>query len=598
MRTKNYIVSDLRPIRDVENSFFQAHYCVYEFGLTHKSVNVANFIDKNKEELQQLWNFSEKKYNSYVDILGERLNNLHKTNYSKEFWQRVFSTSLLHHITLVHQFYNYVKKNFDSNVHSCEILNEKSYKISNSYDELRDFLSGSSIGQEQLFSIYINLFYKNRYSEFSFFEKDLKEDISYDFNKYFKLKNYSYERILKKMNNLVSTLFLSKSKRVKVGLMGCYFHPDYFKILQERSFGKIQIIPIPTLNSSKYVDFLSRDLISKIDDNMDNFDKFFFHSLKYLMPKHLIENFKGTIKRFDIILRNYKNISYILSEAWTSSSSINLFRAIAFEKNDIKTYYNEHNCILHPFVGNYVKFQSKLIDKYLTLGWKTTEQKFISLSSLFNFTHTKKDKKYDILYVSNPALYQYSFYSSSSCHSGAGAVKQLEFVKKFFFNIKPNILKKISYRSYPKDYNYKRLQYDKEKFLESYLKHVSFVSSLKFKGESCKEQMAASSLVIVDFLSTSYLEALKMNIPLICFCDKNSMYLDDKYLNFFDDLIQAKIVHTTPESAAEHLKDIHENPLKWWNMIKTQDLKKRWLNKNFGNPDDMVGYLLKLSKQN
>ena len=59
MKTKKYVVSDLKPIKDVESSFFQAQHYAYEFGLTHKSVNVANFIDETKEELQQLWNFSE-----------------------------------------------------------------------------------------------------------------------------------------------------------------------------------------------------------------------------------------------------------------------------------------------------------------------------------------------------------------------------------------------------------------------------------------------------------------------------------------------------------------------------------------------------------
>ena len=124
------------------------------------------------------------------------------------------------------------------------------------------------------------------------------------------------------------------------------------------------------------------------------------------------------------------------------------------------------------------------------------------------------------------------------------------------------------------------------------------MSSYKFKGETNKDQMASSSIVIIDFLSTSYLESLKMNIPTICFLDSESMYLSKKYYNFFNELVEAKIVHTTPESAAKHLIDVYENPSEWWNMSKTQDLKNRWLNKNFGNPDDMVEYLVKLSKLN
>lgn len=173
----------------------------------------------------------------------------------------------------------------------------------------------------------------------------------------------------------------------------------------------------------------------------------------------------------------------------------------------------------------------------------------------------------------------------------------MKFVSNFFKFIPIYILKKISYRAYPKDYFINVHQYNKELFLKYYLKEVKMLSAFKYKGETCKEQMASSSLIIIDDIGTSKLEALTMNIPTICFCDTNR-YLNNTYLNFFDELIEAKIVHTTPQSAAEHLIDVHENPLKWWNSSKTQDLKNRWLNKNFGNPNDMIEYLLKLSKKN
>ena len=75
----------------------------------------------------------------------------------------------------------------------------------------------------------------------------------------------------------------------------------------------------------------------------------------------------------------------------------------------------------------------------------------------------------------------------------------------------------MSYRAYPSDYQISGLRFHKEDLLSEYLSDVNFVNSSKFKGETCKEQMLSSKIVVIDFLSTSYLEALHMNIPVICF---------------------------------------------------------------------------------
>ena len=315
------------------------------------------------------------------------------------------------------------------------------------------------------------------------------------------------------------------------------------------------------------------------------------------MPKYLIEGFTSSIKYLNNELKKYEDLKFIVSESWLSSSSINLFRALAYEKSNIKTLYNEHNCIFHPYEGDLVKIQSDLVDKYLTLGWDNKNTKFLKLASLFSFKTPSLSKKYKILYVSYPAENRKTYYSSSYNNEGAGAIKHLDFVKNFFKIIPSSILNNFYYRSYPKDYFILGMRYDKELILQHYLKHTKILPSFKTKGVSCKEQMGASSLVIIDDLSTAYLEALKSNIPTICFWDPDSMYLKNEFQNFFDDLIEAKIIHTTPLSAAEHLKHVHENPSEWWNNIKTQELKDRWLKRNFGDPKIMLDYLISLTQK-
>ncbi|MDA7704710.1 LIC12162 family protein [Candidatus Pelagibacter sp.] len=593
----NYVVSNLRTIKNVEKSFFHAQYCAYKYGLDIESNNVAKFLDYNKEQVQSFWDYTEIKYLKYLNIIGSRLNNLHCTNYSNIFWKRVFSLDLLRFISGMHQFYIYASKNFDLKKHTCSILSEKSYKIVDDFYEQRELLNSSCFGQEQLLSLYLKCFYPNTFPEFEWENNNSKinSNIKLNIKKYFNIKNYTKTKIVKKFYQYSDNIKYSDSK-ASVGIMGSFFDKLYFQVLKEKSSGKIKNILIPNLSYEKNVDFEMRTQLSQITPDMDDFDKFFFFSLKFLIPKYLVENFTGSIKNIKQHLEKFKNLKFLISEAWMGSSSINLFRSFAYEKQGVQTFHNEHNCIFHPYVGNLVNIKAQLVDKYLTFGWDNEDPKFVKLASLFPFTKEIKKKKFDILYISNPARYRRTFYSSSYGHSGDGAIKQLKFVSTFFKKLSPELLKKISYREYPKDYSYQSLSYDKELILKDDLKDIKKLSSYRFQGETCKDQMASSSIVIIDFLSTSYLESLKMNIPTICFLDSESMFLSNKYSNFFKDLLEAKIIHLTPMSASEHLKKIHSNPLQWWNSPNTQNLKNHWLNNNFGNPDTMVKYLLELSE--
>ena len=64
-----------------------------------------------------------------------------------------------------------------------------------------------------------------------------------------------------------------------------------------------------------------------------------------LTPKILLESFKSNHTLFTAEINQYPNMQYICSEAWLSSTKINLFRSIAYENKNVKTLYNEYNCL-------------------------------------------------------------------------------------------------------------------------------------------------------------------------------------------------------------------------------------------------------------
>ena len=83
--------------------------------------------------------------------------------------------------------------------------------------------------------------------------------------------------------------------------------------------------------------------------------------------------------------------------------------------------------------------------------------------------------------------------------------------------------------------------------------------------------MDSSRIVVFTSLSTSYLESLMMNIPTVVISNYNlePMRKDAKeYLNL---LIQSKILHFSPESAAKHIEQVWENIEEIWPDYPTDE---------------------------
>ena len=606
----NYIVSDhgLVGLGSEEKFFFHSHVCAYENGFNYKDSNVADFPDQKKEQIDAGWIFVEDRYEKYIKLFSHRLNLIHETEYSIEFWRRAFSLNLLRNISAIHMFFVIAERHFDPSLHACKILPKNKYKYCNDFEQQRGVLTSSWIGQEQLLSLYIELFYPSYYKSLD--DSGCFLDIS---DAGLSLESTNDSKIIsfmvklkRNINNIIRPSFLLSyfyrkiesrfsRKNIVIGILGSFFSQKYFDVLERNSKGRIRSIPIVSGEEISETNLDMRSRLLAVNPDADRFDRFFFFTSLYFFPKVLLEGFQSALWQYDRILDDLPSLKYIVSEAWLGSTSINLFRALSYELRNIKTLYNEHNCIFHPFLDDFVEFQSKMVDLYMTFGWKSSSRKFLSLSSLYPFAIEKEDVNYEILYVSYPAEQCRAIYSSSYSQAGYGAISHLNFVGNFFATLPVDILNRISYRGYPKDYFILGLRYDKEEMLDPYLQHVTFVSSSKTVGETCKQQMAASRLVVIDYLSTAYLESLMMNIPTICFWDAEVMCLKNEYSDFYDDLIEAKIIHTSPESASRHLLDVYEDPSIWWNDPSTQMLRKRWLSRNFGEPELLVNYLLGLS---
>ena len=597
-----------------ETYFTSDPYCRHV--ILQKKLIKSNFIKcsdytrTDREKMQKAVDYVQVKYEKFIPILTLKLNAANKVNYSSTFWKKYLSQALIRHITILHDFFTRTENNFFPEEQRFNIISIDSYIFSNTYEDHFELLVSSEIGQEMLFSMYVNLFYPNSQELSVNLDVRTKKINSNEFtDKIKKIYNktwiffyhirleFKFKLVLLKIYKIITSLFRN---RVVVGFIDVFYAEKYqLEILKQ---GKLKLNFINLLNINfidTIIDKKIRKQLTNIQfDDLDKFDKYFFYTLQYLLPTSFIENFNQFEIKSEILFSKYPKLKYVVSEGWQSNTFSSFMLAYCSLKN-IKHYYSEHNGFFHIYTGNVVDQKSKIVDFYLSTGWNSTKIKnLIPLASLYNYNvknEIKNVKGFDILYITNSnesRMYQYGgFYSTMEVN----AFNHMNLIKSFFNNLDNEVLKKISIRDHPVQYQKKRLCFDKNTFCgNNYIRVNRAVSDYEI-GKRAKDQILFSKFVIIDSISTSYLECLFMNIPCIFFLNLNSNFLNFQNNDFFDELIDAKICWTCPIEAAKFVNSIYQNIDLWWTSDKVQSARNNFISINFKKPELAISYYKKLS---
>lgn len=565
---------------------------VLEKYLEHKFNN--EYLVKRVNCIQDIgydFEFVNNKYYEMIMKVSDYLNVLHNRRYSIRFWERALGLGFYRLLYMSYNaFKNYAELDLNHKNLIFNILDPESYYIPNDFNDMRDFIQYSSFGQEQLFSIYFTTFYTNdkitkitkKYMKTTNINQ--KKDI-----KKFIRKLISKKLILKILNKMIHFKFIKKN--IKVGIYQSYFSDENFIKLFTRSMLKITTININEIVKIDSKDF-DRNSLFNLPVN-DKFEIYFMQVIKNCMPKNLIETFDSHISHFEQELKKFPKLELIVNESFIGNHNASFMLAVAKEVYGISHYYNEHNKLNHFYQYNINSIISKLTDKYLTLGWlKKGDSNYVKLASLYSYSEHGIREKNLILYVSTIGFSKASEFANSSFDTSADNVAlYILFRNRFFNSIDENMLSEITYKGYP--YN------------SSWDSIWDIDSKIKYKlnqysgGETAKELMLKSKLVIVDYQSTSHLEALLMDIPTVFFWIIGTYELESQYIKEYDELISCGICQTSPMEAANFVNDLVENDSieQWWYSEQTQNAKKAFLDRNIGNPEDAIKFYLSLARE-
>ena len=161
------------------------------------------------------------------------------------------------------------------------------------------------------------------------------------------------------------------------------------------------------------------------------------------------------------------------------------------------------------------------------------------------------------------------------------------------FSILENLRKEIKTNT-----NLRISQLFKEQFNGYYFK--KYFSKTKFKVDLLEEvnlrsQQSRARLNFFNYYSTGMLENLLLDIPSICYLDKDYEYYNDFFMQKIKFLIKAKIVFFSKQNFVSHVNSIWDNVDLWWKSSKTQKLIAKF-NSNFNHGENNINKIVKILK--
>jgi putative transferase (TIGR04331 family) len=532
--------------------------------------DVLDYHWDDRSKLMNDYNDLENIYENYLIQMTERLNQIHKTNYSIRFWRILIGPWLYTVVQVLFDRWFMLKKAI-KNENSIELyaLNTNNiFLISEDMDSFNTAIE-SDDWNEALYRLLLQEFFG---SEISL--KFVKKNENKKVNKSIKV-NVAKNALIK-ASNKISSIFSGKNDVFIIGS-----HLPYFKLfllqLKLKQFPSFWFrAPI----SLEYDDSLIYNRENKLSCNfgmMPDFEAVLNNMLMKLIPKAYLEGFRFLSDA-------------VLTKGWPKKPS-HIFTSNSYASDDLFKYWAGANVEIGSklFIGQHggnfgmTKMatqeihQKKISYKWLSWGRDDKHNSIIVPVGNFkvSFNKVPYDKNGDALMVLM-TLPKYSYYLYSV--PIAGQVNsyfndQLKFVEA----LPQHIRQKLRIRIYPIDRDW-----DQKKQFEERFKDLSFDES----NRSIKTSLRKSKIFIGTYNATTYLEAFAYNMPSVLFWDHAYWETDDQTEIYFEKLRSIGVLHSSPISAAKHLAKIWNNVDDWWFGPEVQEVIKDFnANYSWHNPN-------------
>jgi putative transferase (TIGR04331 family) len=512
-----------------------------------------NYFQQMKSDYQLIKNVYEK----YLENLVKKLNGLHNVNYSTEYWRVIIGPWLQIFIGVVLDKWLSIK----------EALRME--KISNTW--LLDFGKDEFVplGMKEMYF----MFDSNLWHHYIFSQVIIaNQKIPYE-----KVKLNSTPETLK-LSTFDLSFFLKKLVGRAFGLVPFRFNKTIFI---STNFSKWDLIKLQiSLNQFPYFCFSEINIEEipiksemrkelEIDQACNEFEIILEKLIQSNIPKLYVELYpefrKRTLKQFP-----KKASTIVTTHGYWAEDGAKLWIAEKKEQGSNLVISQHGGLFGSALIEQSEEHQIKISDRYFTWGWKDKNNKNIRPLPAINLSpkkikFIKQNDNGHILWIYGSAFSRY-FKRMHSIPIGPQCLEYLQDQLAFGKSVSEEVLKTLKLRFRPNV----KFKWDEI----SYFEDAGLGKIIDYTNVKLHKRMNGCRLCVSTDNSTVFLETLAINFPTILFFNPAHWQLRPKAQPFYDELKRVGILHDSPESAAELVNRIFENPSDWWFQSERQRIIK------------------------
>ncbi len=499
--------------------------------------------------------YLENFYEATLLSLSKYLNKYHCKDYDVDYWRIIIGPWLINYLPVLWDRWELISafSQYEGELSTIVINQDVPREIPNDYKYAVNNLYDSHLWNHQIFASILN------------HRVDIninKETVSLECTQNVKIANQTlqgtlksfFRRILDKSSEFLERFHSTKSEIIFVQtyfprkvLLQLFFRLGLFP----RSWKKFdQIITYPPKSDRKNIEKIKIPF-SK-ESSKSSFESFVSENILYDIP---ICHLEGYDSLYNIQLDLYKAENIFTANAHFGNE---LFKVWAAEqkKQGSKLIISSHGGSFNALFSVF-DHQEKISDFRIVWGKKWFENQVRLPANKLHLKIRSYNRQGDISLIDND-FPNYS-YRCAAIPMGPLSLETYEQVRRLINLLPTQIRNKLKVRPKRSGKWEKELRYIDE-----------FGSEIISTESSIDDTIAKSRLVICTYPMTTFAQAMFSGVPsIIVYCEE---YFEAQpiYKTLISNLKDAGILHTTEISAANHIAQIFDDPMTWWNSKKVK----------------------------
>ena len=535
----------------------------------------------DRDKLQKDFSYWQQLHEIILVDLSDKLNELHGTKHTKLYWRLLIGPWLLSFIQILFDRWYMLKKAFELyEIDTCKIIDVNHQEFVP--DDMEDFLRHitGEFWNEVIYGEIINKAFSKRVGV-----ESVALDVSRSSSAH---RSVSIKKIIK----IILFACFSMPNRLMRKKANYFFISTYLPVFKELKL-QIKLGQFPSIFKSSPACKKTKAEQRVWTLGKQKYIGEFESLVRDLIPRHLpinyVEGFTQLIKTAQSTVWPTNPEVIFTSNAHIGNDVFKVWAAEKREKNGATLVIGQHGGYTGTTeLTSFEDHEYSISDRFCTWGWvKKDKPKLRPLGNIKTF-----GKQLQTDSSGGAVLVEFAMTRQSlRMHATPISSQWLDYFETqcaLYAALPTTIQDQLVIRMYPTDFGWEQRDRWLDRFPEV---------KLEKSNKKLKKSIAQNRLCIATYNATTILETLSWNVPTIIYLDPILWRFSPEAKVFFDYLIEAKILHQDPESAANTIVEVWDNIDGWWESDSVQKARKIFCDQYAASPENMMKKLVNILRQ-